>query len=222
MPVRRALVVACATAVTLAVPAIAGPPQSYPQAGPPVSYADQQHDAYRITLPDGSSRPALLADPQQSRPAYDVVAVDWAPVQPARKRDPGGYRTSITVLGEPSAAGSYVSYGRFTYDGEECMAYHFLTPGTDTYANVFCGFDPDGTRHFVGRIRGGPVTSSPGSTGTVLTAVFDNRVLPAELAAGRTLTDLSAFTCVSADEGRGCRPYEVLDAASSPGASYRI
>jgi hypothetical protein len=219
--------------VPLAV--LAKAPARAPEAGPPVHYTDQTDDAYRIQLAEDVSRPngetihmsvpASIPDESKSQPAFDILRVDWRPVGYVNKRSPGGYSTSITVAGAARTDGSYVSYGEFSSDtpGEKCQLYHFLTPGIRSFGNAFCGTNETGTRRLIGQVQGGQVsvTQTP-SGGTVLTATFDNRAIPALLqASNRTLEDLSAFTCVQGDEGLGCRLYEVFDSAASS-LTYRV
>lgn len=222
MAASRLLILLVVPAIGLSGAAGAAPPEPA-QAGDPVSYTDLADDAYRLTLPDGSSAPAGVPDAARSIAPLDVLQVDWAPAANAHKRKGSGYVTSITVKGTASRDGSYVSYGHFTFGGDDCQLYHFLTPGITAFANAFCGTLEDGDRVFVGRVSGSRVvaTTTTGG-GTVLSAVFDNSRLPEELrAAGSTLHALAAFTCWQGDEGLGCRPYETQDAASSH-LSYKL
>lgn len=219
------MVVLASALLMLPSPALAGKPQPPPQAGPPIFYTDQADDAYRIVLADDSSMPGVIPAPAMSQPAFDILRVDWAPVPYAKNRRGGGYLTSITVKGAAHADGSYVSFGVFPSNepGEQCQLYHFLTPGITAFADAFCGVQELGTRRLVGRVQGGIVMAeTTASGGTVLSANFDNRTIPPLLQeSGRTLHDVSAFTCVQGDEGLGCRPYEVLDKAKST-LEYRI
>lgn len=220
MASRRLLALLVISAVGLAAPALAAAP-GQEQAGDPVSFVDGAFDAYR-TATSGTGDPQTSApNPLLSDPALDIRLVEWAPVPSGGPREDGGYLTAITVTGAASEDGSYVSFGEFTYKGETCQLYHFLTPGIDAFANAFCGTIQDG-RTFVGRVSGSVVTTTTADGGTRLSAVFDNSRLPAPLEkSGRTLDTLSAFTCMSAQEGLGCRPHEKQDVATSS-LTYRL
>jgi hypothetical protein len=179
-------------------------------AGPPVSYTDDANDA--LALPTGAA-------------AVDIVQVGWAPGSDVDKQQ-GGYVTSLAVAGTALADRSYVSYGEFPSDvpGEQCQLYHFLTPGITAFANAFCGTTDNGTRRFVGRVEGSPVTSTPTAAGgTLLMATFDDSALPPTLeAAGRKLSNLSAFTCSNGPESPGgCAFHLILDEARST-LTYRV
>lgn len=221
MFVRRFFLLIMACGIAIAGSATAAPQR--PEAGPAVSYADAADDAYRLTLPDGTSGPSPVPNAALSNRALDLRQVDWAPAARGAKRSAAGYVSSVMVTGDASPDGSYVSYGSFTSGGKECQLYHFLTPGITAFANAFCGTQADGDRAFIGRVSGGKVTATVTSGGgTLLSAVFDNTRLPQELvAAGSTLTNLSAFTCMQGEEGVGCRPHEVQDSATSA-LSYRV
>ncbi|MGH2813224.1 MAG: hypothetical protein ACRDI1_11025, partial [Actinomycetota bacterium] len=105
-----------------------------------------------------------------------------------------------------------------------------LTPGKTAFSHAFCEKSGDQYK-FVGGEEGSEVISEPTSAGgTRLSATFDNRSIPPLLQdAGRTLYNLSAFTCEqiaddpTADDRHGiyCGQYGVLDSASS-WLSYRI
>lgn len=222
MRMRPAVLSSVVPLLVLSGAAVAAPPEK-PSAGAAVSYADAQHDAYRPPPVNGSEVPGGLPNPLLSNPALDVLQVDWAPVASSGKHGPGGYSASMTVAGVASAGGSYVSYGSFTSGDDDCQLYHFLTPGITAFAHAFCGTLEDGDRRFVGRVRGSQVVATAtGSGGTLLTASFENARLPQPLQdAGSTLTRLSAFTCMQGEEGLGCRPNEVQDAATSA-LSYRL
>ena len=161
-------------------------------AGPPVHYTDQADDAYGQ---DGPPNGAL------SQKEFDILRVDWAPVAYVNEESPGGYSTSMTVAGsarEDDAA--YVSWAQF---GRDCRLYHILIPRTTAVANAFCD-----SRGFVGRVEGGPVTSTPTqSGGTLLSATFDNRTIPLQLKYARTLRNLSAWSCT----GRIDEPVNTCD-----------
>ena len=169
-------------------------------AGPPVYYTDQADDANNTSTPNAASQRE-----------YDILRVDWAPVPYVNEQSPGGYSTSMTVAGSAQDEGAYVSWGGF---GEDCQLYHRLIPGTTAYASAYC--DSSGLLPF-GRVEGGPVTSTPTpSGGTRLTATFDSRTIPPELeAAGRTLRNLSAYTCA---EKAVCKQLDWVYSA----LSYRI
>lgn len=180
-------------------------------AGPPVSYTDQADDAHGQ---DDTPNAAL------SQREFDILSVDWGPVSYVNEQNPGGYSASMTLAG--SARGDdalYISWGRF---GRDCRLYHYLTPGTTAYANAFCGSDHPSD--FVGRVKGGPVTSTPTqSGGTLLSATFDNRGIPLQLKSARTLYHLSAYTCtgriIDAPANHYCKGG--LDWATSE-LSYRV
>ena len=178
-------------------------------AGPSVSFTDQANDAT-----GQGGRNATL-----SQEAFDILRVDWAPVPYVSEDEPGGYSTSITILGTPRADGAYVSIGLFPSDvpGEECRLAHYLRPGTTAFANATCG------SREAGRVEGGQVTlTRPMSGGTQLNATFDNRAIPPLLqSSGRRLHELSAITCVGKGEMRDCFWGDILDGASST-LSYRI
>lgn len=185
---------------------------SFETAGPPVSYTDQADDAYGRG--DGSP------NAEQSQREFDILRVDWGPVS-------GGYSTSITVAGSARSDGEYYSEGQFDparTPPEGCWLTHFLTPGTTAFANAYC------EGRFVGRVEGGPVASTPTTSGgTRLTATFDNRTIPPEFEAARTLHNLAAWTHApdSVDELEGERSDFLvarwLDYAyATSGLTYRV
>lgn len=189
--------------------------QGFETAGPPVHYYDQADDAYGT---DAAPNPAL------SQSALDIVRVDWGPVPFSSEDKPGGYFTSITVSGTARTDGAYTSWGEYQLiTGEACQVYHSIIPGTTAYANALCGYTETGTRRVVGRIQGTEVTSTPTeSGGTILSATFDNRNLPSSFqATGRTLSNLSAFTCMQRNGRQDCAWYDTLDSATSS-LSYRV
>lgn len=161
-------------------------------AGPPVHYTDQADDAHGH---DGSPNAAL------SQKEFDILRVDWGPVAYVNEESPGGYSTSMTVGGSArDDDAAYVSWGQF---GRDCRLYHILIPRTTAVANAFC--DSSG---FVGRVQGGPVTSTPTqSGGTLLSATFDNRAIPPQLKSARYLRNLSAWSCT----GRIDEPVNTCD-----------
>lgn len=153
-------------------------------AGPPVHFTDQADDAYGRG--DGPPNPEL------SEREFDILRVDWGPVPYVNEQSPGGYSTSITVAGSARSDGEYISEGQFdpAKTREDCWLAHFLPPGTTAYANAYC------QGRFVGRLEGGPVASTPTTSGgTRLTATFDHRAIPPEFEAARTLHNLAAYTC---------------------------
>jgi hypothetical protein len=181
-------------------------------AGPAVSYSDPAGDAIRLGSPT-------------SRPEFDIVQVGWAPASDT-DQPRGGYSTSITVAGGARDDGYYVSYGDFPAEvaGEQCQIYHFLTPRTAAFANVFCGREDAGTRRLIGRMQGSAViTTATPDGGTLLEATFDDSALPPLLqAAGRLLSNLSAFTC---DENTGfpaCGTFEGNSDFVASTVSYRL
>lgn len=187
-------------------------------AGPPVFHTDPADDAYGPDPPPNAAA---------SQSAFDILRVDWEPVSYVSEDEPGGYSISMTLAGSARADGSYNSFGVFPSDdprpGEGCQLYHSLIPGTTAFANALCGSTDRGTRRLIGRVQGGPVTSTPTEAGgTRLSATFDNREIPPELqAAERTLHDLSAFTCMQRGGRLDCTWYDTLDNANST-ETYRI
>jgi hypothetical protein len=175
-------------------------PQGFETAGPPVYYTDQADDAYGQ---DGGPPNAAL-----SQREFDILRVDWGPVAYVNEESPGGYSTSMTIAGPArdwDDNAMYVSWGQF---GRDCRLYHFLVPGTTAYANAFCDSYSGHPWGFVGRVEGGPVTSTPTqSGGTLLSATFDNRAIPMQLEWARTLHSLSAWTCT----GRIDEPLNTCD-----------
>ncbi len=173
-------------------------------AGPPIFYMDQADDAYG---PDSPPNAAL------SQREFDILRVDWGPVSYVSEESPGGYSTSITVGGTARADAWYVSFGRF----RSCDLYHALAPGITAFSYDACS---------QGKVvQGSPVTTTQTAAGgTVLSATFDNRAIPPWLqAAGRTLHNLSAMTCIHKGDGRlDCASqYDVLDKAIS-NQTYRL
>ena len=184
-----------------------------PDPDPWIFYLDQADDAH------GQHAPPNAALSQRE---FDILRVDWRPVAYVNDESPGGYSTSMTIAG--SARGwddnaMYVSWAQF---GRDCRLYHFLTPGTTAYANAFCDSYSGHPWGFVGRVEGGPVTATPTqSGGTLLSATFDNRSIPPQLASARTLHNLSAYTCT----GRIDEPLNVCDGEldwANSSRSYRI
>ena len=171
------------------------------------TFTDGANDAYRVPGSEGSPPSFQPEAPLLSDPTADITAAGFETVS-ATKGSPKNrqYRASMTILGTPDPSYSYVVAGEF---GDNCQLYHFLTPGITSFANAFCG--PEGDRRFLGQIKG-TVVQVNGSTLTA-TYTYSPRQLPAELAADTTLGPLFAFTCVSGDEGLGCRTYEALDVA---------
>jgi hypothetical protein len=181
-------------------------------AGAPVTYTDPSGDAH-----------GYAGLPTLSHPEVDIVQVGWAPGSNVDQHQ-GGYVTSLTVAGTALADRSYVSYGEFSSDvpGEQCQLYHFLTPGITAFGNAFCG--EGNARRLVGRVEGSPVISTPTAAGgTLLMATFDDSALPPMLeAAGRELSNLSAFTCSTGPESPGgCAFYTIMDEARST-LTYRV
>jgi hypothetical protein len=181
-------------------------------AGPAVSYTDPAGDAIRLGSPT-------------SRPEFDIVQVGWAPASDT-DQPRGGYSTSITVAGGARDDGYYVSYGDFPADvaGEQCQIYHFLTPRTAAFANVFCGGEDAGTRRLIGRMQGSTViTTATPDGGTLLEATFDDSTLPQQLqAAGRLLSNLSAFTCDENTDFPACGTFEGNSDFVASTVSYRV
>jgi hypothetical protein len=180
-------------------------PERSEVADPPVSYTDQAGDAYVDDRTCCGRSGAPL-----NQKAFDILRVDWAPASK-------GYSTSITLAGTASEGGSYISFGSFdSADAGRCQLRHYLTPGTTAFAEILC---PGGRS---GRVQGGQVTATPTPAGgTLLAATFDSRAIPASLqAAGRTLHDLSASTCVGGGEA-DCSWANGVDGATSS-LTYRV
>lgn len=187
--------------------------------GPAASYDDYADDANGgAGGAAGSSQAAPL-----SQPSFDILSVAWSPVsysEPSRR----GYSTSIRIAGPAHPDGAYVTYGRFTSDGQNCELYNILEVGVRAYANAFCGSVYDGTRRFLGRMDGRLVTSSgTADGGTTLVGTFDDPTVPTELQAyGRKLYDLAAFTAMCSPGPDGCRVYDnEMDWVSSP-KTFRV
>lgn len=166
--------------------------------GPAASYDDPGDDAHA-----GSYAGAL------SQPSLDLLHVAWNPVS---YEDPGrrGYSTSITIAGAARQEAVYVSWGRFAdRSGGQCQLYNILRLGAPAHANVFCGYVEDGTRRFLGRVSGRPVTSIPAAAGgTTIVGTFDDPVVPSELeAADRRLDGLSAFSATCSPRSGECTVY---------------
>ncbi|MBW3589707.1 MAG: hypothetical protein KY429_09845 [Actinobacteria bacterium] len=172
---------------------------SFETAGPPVFYMDQADDAHGQNAPPNAAL---------SQKEFDILRVDWGPVAYVNEESPGGYSTSMTIAGSArdwDDNAMYVSWARF---GRDCRLYHFLIPRTTAYANAFCDSYSGHPWGFVGRVEGGPVTSTPTqSGGTLLSATFDNRAIPVQLETARTLYRLSAYTCT----GRIDEPLNICD-----------
>lgn len=190
------------------------PDKAGPEAiSPAAAYEDLAGDAH-----GGAQLGAL------SQPAFDILQVDW---NPASYSEAGrrGYSTSITIAGPAHEDGVYISYGYFVSDvrGEECQLYHILELGTPAYAHAFCGSIWNGTRRFLGRMDGRPVTSNPTAAGgTTLVGTFDDPVVPSQLeAAGRRLYNLSALTAMCAPSPDRCSADQEVDWASST-RLYRV
>ena len=179
-------------------------------AAPTVSYTDDTGDA--------------VPAPATGEPESDIVRVGWGPASDVDGEGHEGYFTSILIAGPVRDGGAFVSYGEFPSDvpGETCQLYHLLTPGTTAFANAFCGSVSAGTRRLVGRVQGGPVTSTTTAAGGILIqAKFDDSALPPLLEAqGRMLSTLSAFTCTGW-ENSGCDAVDILDFARST-LTYRL
>lgn len=187
--------------------------------GPATSYEDSSGDA---TAGAGGAVGSSQAAPV-SQPSFDILNVAWSPVS-YTEQGRRGYSTSITIAGPAHPDGAYVSYGRFTSDGQSCELYNILEVGTRAYANAFCGSVYDGTRRFLGRVDGRLVTTTPATGGgTTLVGIFDDPAVPAELQAyGRKLYDLSAFTAMCSPGPDGCRTYDSeMDWVTSP-KSFRV
>ncbi|MEY2422107.1 MAG: hypothetical protein QOI95_2174 [Acidimicrobiaceae bacterium] len=222
--IRRRRIVRGATALTLVVIASAagfgvaqhnsdpGVFVATQGAGPAVSYTDPAGDAIRLGSPT-------------SRPEFDIVQVGWAPASDT-DQPRGGYSASMTVAGSARDDGYYVSYGDFPADvaGEQCQIYHFLTPRTDAFANVFCGREDAGTRRLIGRMQGSAViTTATPDGGTLLEATFDDSTLPQQLqTAGRLLSNLSAFTCDENTDFPVCGTFEGNSDFVASAVSYRV
>ena len=180
--------------------------------GPAASFEDPSRDAH------GAAGIEAL-----SQPSFDLLRVAWDPVSYG-EQGRRGYSTSITIAGPAREDGAYVAYGFFFSGGEECELYHILELGMPAYAHGFCGSTDDGTRRFLGRMNGRPVTSSPTAAGeTTLVGTFDDPVVPYALeGSGRTLYSLSAFTALCSPSADGCATHhEVWDWASST-QSFRV
>lgn len=164
--------------------------------GPAASYEDAAGDAH-----GGASVESLSQSP------LDILDVDWTPVS-YDEQGRRGYSTSITIAGPARDDAAYVSYGFFSDgSGDRCQLYNILELGTSAYANAFCGSIEDGTRRFIGRIDGRPVTSTPTAAGgTTLVGTFDDPAVHSMLeAAGRWLDNLSAFTATCAPSPDECK-----------------
>ena len=171
----------------------AGPDQvvTANRAGVPVAFTDDVGDA-------------VGAAPEVA--AYDIVRVAWAPEGAVAGQGPRDYSISITIAGRADQEGAYISRAelRSATADETCRISHTLTPGRTAFADVICGSISQGTRRPVGRVEGGPVTSTPtAGGGTELTASFDASTLPAE-AVGESFVDLWAITACPEDRP-GCR-----------------
>ena len=181
--------------------------------GPTASYEDAAGDAH------GAAGIEAL-----SQPSFDILRVTWSPVS-YDEQGRRGYSTSITVKGPPRRDGAYVSYGFFAdASGDRCELYNILELGTSAYAHAFCGSVEDGTRRFLGRMDGRPVTArATAAGGTTLVGTFDDPVVSFVLeAADRTLHNLSAFTAMcSPSPGRCATHDEVWDWADST-LSFRV
>lgn len=185
-----------------------------PAAAATSSFTDGADDAYRLTSESVEPLAAQPANPVLSDPTADILSVTFTNVAAPRKQL-ASYTASMTITGTPSASYSYVAAGDF---GDDCNIYHLLTPNNTARANAFCMIG--GTYTFIGSISGSAVSVN-GST-TTATFTFDPKRLPAQLKADRELGPLHAFTCVSGDEGRGCRSYEKLDVATGLTSSFTI
>ena len=179
-------------------------------------FTDGSNDAYRAPGSEESPPSFQPEAPFLSDPTADITAAGFETVSVAKGSPKSRhYRATMTILGTPDPSYSYVVAGAF---GDNCQLYHFLTPGITSFANAFCG--PEGARRFLGQIKGTSVEVN-GSTLSA-TYTYTPRQLPAELAADTTLGPLFAFTCVSGDEGLGCRTYEALDVARDPLKTFTI
>lgn len=181
--------------------------------GPPASYEDAAGDAHG----------AAAGIEALSQSSFDILRVTWSPVS-YDEQGRRGYSTSITVDGPPRRDGAYVSYGFFYDSGDQCELYNILEVGTPAYAHAFCGSTEDGSRRFLGRMEGRPVTArATAAGGTTLVGTFDDPVVSFELeAADRTLHHLSAFTAMCSPSPDRCATHdEVWDWTDST-LSFRV